>query len=205
MAEETEVDQFAEFMAVMARCIPRRMPPDVRQYWIEHQERLSTRLDSVLDFSGGEAWTVGPVQKPASSLLFTQLLLACQQSWVNSDVSEAHFPLMYDGTEGPIEEFCFNRGMAGMDVEAELRKLGFQIVGMKRGMEHIASHLGSQLDHPIAVVGAQWKSLDEDIFVPYFFAHGNSRDRRGLDFRRLSRKSLPPNCHFLVSREPAAQ
>lgn len=205
MTKGMEVDQFAEFVSAVTRCLPRRLSLELGQHWIDNQRALTDTLSLALGAHPVEeapAVTSGePRQEPAVSL-FNRLLAACHQSWVHSNVTEAHFPLEDDGTNGPIEEFCFNREIAGMAIEYELNKLGFRPIGMKRGMEYIADHLGNQLKYPV-VVFVQWKDSNEDIFVPYFFAHGD-RDRRGLDLRWLKRL-FRPDCHFLVSREPAAQ
>lgn len=131
---------------------------------------------------------------------FQSLLDACHQAWVSSDINEKNFPLIDDGTTGPVEEHCLGHDVSsGREAKKELKKLGYKLVGMKRAMEYIAVHPDNQLDHPIVVLGAQWQIQIPCgfVYVPYFYRDDGQRYLilycLDLDFAS--------HCRFLVARE----
>jgi hypothetical protein len=179
--------QETELVSAMVRQFPYgKVPAERAQHLIEHQDELATILLNAL------AATVTVI-----TATFKSLLAACHQAWVNSDITEDHFPLLDDGTKGPVEEYCFGKTITGLEAERQLKKMGYKLIGMKRGMEYIAAHPDNQLDHPIIVLGAQWQFPIGNVYVPYFCRFNGKRYLYliwiGYEFFS--------HCRFLVSRE----
>lgn len=180
--------QETELVSAMVRQFPYgKVPAERAQQLIEHQDELAALLVTML---------TSVVSAVASA--WQTLLASCKQNWVNSDVTEEHFPLVDDGTVNPVEECCLGHDVStGKKAEAELKKLGYKLVGMKRAMEYIAKHPDSQLDHPVVVLGAQWRHPDGHVSVPYF---DRNDDKRDLHLGWID-DEFNSFCRFLVSRE----
>lgn len=129
---------------------------------------------------------------------FQRLLADCRQDWVDGNFVEDHFPLKDDSTKGEIQEHCFKRAITGFAAGKELLRLGFKFIGIRRAMEYIANgRPGVQFEHPVVVLGAEWRYADATYYVPVFHRaiYGNS-----VALQRVTRK-FNNACRFLVSRE----
>lgn len=154
---------------------------------------LLRRLQHTLTETGGQT-------TPAfAGWSFSQLLAACDQQVVDSGFTEAHFPLVDDGTGNlPVEEYCFNRVIADLDVVTELGALGFKPVGIKRALEYMATHPQAQLDHIVIVIGANHPAGGRTV-VPYF--HYSSGVRQ-ICLSWLNGGTYVGTVRFLVVSEP---
>ncbi len=133
-------------------------------------------------------------------LYFKVLLAACRQkSVLHPYFTERYYPLVNDGTKGPVEEYGFDYEIYGRDAMKTLKEKGFRLVGTKRAMQYIATHSQAQLDHPIVVLGDPWEERPYEFLVPVF-CRFSARKARVLDVCSLDVKFLSC-CRFLVSRE----
>lgn len=132
-------------------------------------------------------------------LYFKVLLAACRQSKLDPYFTEENYPLVDDGTRGPVEEYSFGFIVCGRDVIKKLQEMGFKFVGTKRAMQYIATHSRAQLAHPLVVLGDPWEYRFRDFYVPVF-CKSSIREVRMVDVCSLNVDFLPC-CRFLVSRE----
>ena len=122
--------------------------------------------------------------KSAATHSFTDLLVACKQSWFNSDFNENNFPLesiSSDELDWEVHEYRFDRTVNGLDAFKKLKKLGYRLCGPRRAMEYIAKNPDIQLNHPL-ITTVHWEFSKGFWCAPVF---NRNYDKRYLNFYGL--------------------
>lgn len=142
---------------------------------------------------------------------FADLLAACQQKSVSPDFTEARWPLesvvadedgwevaerFFDDNADGSEKIC---RLAELEREGEIRML----IGVRRAMEFVASHLDTQLDHPL-VAPLSARGSDGSLCLPAFSCNWpDGFGERELVLRNV-KGWFSSRCGWLVLRKKKA-
>ena len=120
-----------------------------------------------------------------------QMIAAGKYDWVNSDITDQHFPPPSIPTGLPpstgsgqatkaelkVELVHFNRTISSNDAIAELKQKGLRPATLPEFLAFGAIYPEEQRKYPIVALGSVWQYWDGDRDVPFLYC-GDSR--RGL-------------------------
>lgn len=194
-----ETGNFAEFASAVIQQLPRDIDSVTAQGWIENRAALQRALRTALL---PPVQSIGPIYSVTINydLSFPGMITAGHYDWVNSDITEKHFPVKGEGTtkEVTIELVHFNRAMGSSDeVIRELDKRGLRPATIEELLAFGAKYPELQRQFPIVALGSIWRRLGRR-YVPCLW--GNSSERNlSLPFWFGYRWS--DYCRFLALRK----
>lgn len=137
----------------------------------------------------------GQKAKKFFSLSLAEMIKRGKYDWVNSDITEGHFPVDAAGSESEeveMKEFHFNRTMTSPEVIAEMAKEGWKPASIWHLLFFGYKYPNKQKEYPIIALGSVWRGC-----VAYLGWRGFRRD---LDLGGFGLRWIA-NCRFLAVRK----
>ncbi len=118
--------------------------------------------------------------------------------WVNSDITEKHFPIT-NRPNGDVEMkiFHFNRDMGSDEAIREMEKRGYRPAELPEALAYAKANPDEQRKYPILILGSVWRHWDGRRDFPYLWDGGSGR-RLSLDWFDDEWRS---GCRFLACRK----
>ncbi len=113
------------------------------------------------------------------------MIQAGHYDWVNSDITEKHFPVASGPTEVSIELIHFDRAMTSEEVLAELDRRGLRPATLPELLAFGAKYPQKQREFPIVALASVWRYWVGGRRVPYLWSNAVERslDLDWLDLR----------------------
>ena len=158
-----ETGHFAEFASAVIQQLPRDIGSDIAQGWIENRSALQMALRAALLPAAQNAGSTYPVTVNYD-LSLAGMIKAGRYDWVNSDITEKHFPVKGEGIkEVTAELVCFNKYMSSKDVLRELDRCGLRPATIEEILAFGAKYPELQRQFPIVALNSIWQHGHRDV------------------------------------------
>ncbi len=161
-----ETGHFAELASAVVQQLPRDIDATTAQGWIENRSELQRALRVALL---PNTQNVGPTYPVTVNydLSLAGMIKAGRYDWVNSDITENHFPENHFPVKGEgskdiaLELIHFNMAILSKDALSELDERGLRPATIEELLAFGTKYPELQRQFPVLALGSIWRQLGD--------------------------------------------